>query len=137
MSEPARVLIVNSNDDVVEMLRLKFRQAGWEAATAHVTDAKRGRIDLVEMVQRSEPSVLVYDVAPPYEDNWRYLQTIRSNAAALRDRPFVLTTTNREQLEKITAEASEAVEIVGKPYDLGEVVRRATLLLERAGTPRL
>src|SRR5688500_4999943 len=136
MTDSRRVLIVNSNDDVVEMLRLKFEHDGWEATTAHVTDAKRGQIDLVQLLEHHDPSVIVYDVAPPYEENWRFLQTLRSNAS-WRDRPLVLTTTNRAQLEKIASEARAAVEIVGKPYDLGEVLERARAAMERVGSPRL
>ena len=136
MTDSPRVLIINSNEDVVEMLRLKFQQSGWEAATAHVTDAKRGRVDLVALVAQYDPAVIVYDVAPPYEENWGFLQTLLTRET-VRSRAFVLTTTNRAQLEKITGEARSAVEIVGKPYDLVEVVHRATNALERVGAPRL
>jgi DNA-binding response OmpR family regulator len=136
MASPARVLIVNSNDDVVEMLRLKFVQAGWHAVTAHVTDAKRGRIDLVQLVEHHDPSVIVYDVAPPYDENWRFLGDMRSKEA-LAARPFVVTTTNRRQLEKIAAGAGGAIEIVGKPYDLDEVLQRAAALVERGAPTRL
>jgi DNA-binding response OmpR family regulator len=122
-----RVLIVNSTPDIVDMLRFTFEGAGWKAATAHVHDAKDGTVDLVRLADEHGATVVVYDVAPPYEENWRFLQTIRE-APSMQARFFVITTTNTRQLEKICGDC-DAIEIIGKPYDLAEVLGRATSVL--------
>ena len=40
------VAIINSNDDVVEMLRLSFEQAGFLVVSAHADAIKRGLTNL-------------------------------------------------------------------------------------------
>jgi DNA-binding response OmpR family regulator len=122
-----RVLIVNSNQDVVDMLRLTFERAGWNVATAHVHDAKEGTVDLVKLAHDHDASVIVFDVAPPYEENWKLLENIR-RAPGMEDRAFVLTTTNEQALHKVGGD-SDAIEIMGKPYDLAEVLSRAKSLI--------
>jgi DNA-binding response OmpR family regulator len=122
-----RVLIVNSNQDVVDMLRLTFERAGWNVATAHVHEAKEGTVDLVKLAHDHDASVVVFDVAPPYEENWELFATIRM-APGMEDRAFILTTTNERALQQVCGDC-EAIEIMGKPYDLAEVLSRATALV--------
>jgi CheY-like chemotaxis protein len=126
-SPSRRVFIVNSNEDVVDMLRLTFEHGGWIPATAHVVDAKRHRIDLPDLIRQHEASVIVYDVAPPYEENWNFLQQLRQRGD-MAPRAFVVTTTNEIQLTRI-AGRQDLIEIVGKPYDLDAVLAKATAIV--------
>jgi DNA-binding response OmpR family regulator len=126
MGPPRRVLIANTNEDVVDMLRVKFEHAGWEVRTAHIIDAKRHRIDLPEIIRQFDPSVVVYDVAPPYDENWAFLQELRKQP--IGNRAFIVTTTNAAQLAKI-AGADAGIELVGKPFDLEAVLAKATTAL--------
>jgi DNA-binding NarL/FixJ family response regulator len=64
--------------------------------------------------------VIVYDISPPYDTNWTFLKLVRSSQPAQACR-FVLTTTNKPVLDKLVG-ATEAIEIIGKPYDLERVV---------------
>jgi CheY-like chemotaxis protein len=124
LDQPAPVvLIVNSNEDTIEMLRLTFDQKGWNSAQAHIADIKRGRSDLAAVVRRHQPSVIVYDIAPPYEENWLFLQTLRT-MDVLRDIPFVVTSTNKAAVAKAGG-PENVIEIIGKPYDLEEVAAAA------------
>ena len=120
-AEPV-VAIVNGNEDTVEMLRATLQQHGFTAiATAHVRDLKLGRVDLLAFLEQHDPKVLIYDITIPYEENWRFLQLLLTSAA-MQGRRFVLTTTNKRALEGLVGEQSEVQEIVGKPYDLEQVV---------------
>jgi DNA-binding response OmpR family regulator len=129
MAPAHRVFIVNSNEDVVDMLRMKFEHAGWSAATAHVVDAKRHRIDLPALIREHDAAIIVYDVAPPYDENWQFLQGLRARPD-MAQRAFVITTTNQAQLNKI-AGPTDGIEIIGKPFDLDAVLARATAALDR------
>jgi DNA-binding NtrC family response regulator len=64
--------------------------------------------------------VIVYDISPPYDANWTFLRLVRS-AEAMKTRRFVITTTNKPALDNLVGE-TEAIEIIGKPYDLQQVV---------------
>ena len=123
MSQDApAVAVINSNENTVEMLRTCLQQHGFTAvATAHVTDIRHGRVDFLELIEAHDPQVIVYDVAIPYEENWRFLQLLMSSEA-MQDRKVVVTTTNKRVLDNLVGEQTGAQEIVGKPYDLRTVV---------------
>jgi CheY-like chemotaxis protein len=135
----AVVAVLNANDDVVELLRLVIQQAGHLVVTAHVPDIKRGHLDLAEFVRRHDPAVIVYDVPVPYEQNWNFLKLVR-DTPAMRGREFVLTTTHKANLERLVG-PTEALEILGKPFDLNQVVEAVNRAVNRqqsgtGGTPR-
>ena len=48
----------------------------------------------------------------------------------MKGRPFVITTTNKPALDKLVGE-TEALEIIGKPYDLAQVVDAVRAALAR------
>ena len=56
---------------------------------------------------------------------------------ALEGRGLVLTTTNRQRLDEVIGEDSEAFEIVGKPYDLNQIKGALDIALKRAHEGKL
>ena len=119
---PDCVAVFNSSDDVVELLRMVIEQAGFAVVTGHIDHIKRGKLDLQTFVAQHDPKVIVYDVAPPYERNWLFLEHLRSRPP-LAGRQFVLTTTNIARVRETVGPADHVYEIVGKPFDLDAIVR--------------
>jgi hypothetical protein len=72
-------------------------------------------------VQEHNPRVIVYDIAAPYEPHWDFLQHVREQPY-MEGRQFVLTTTNLARAREILGIDEPIYEIVGKPYDINEVV---------------
>jgi len=122
IEKPPCVAIFNSSDDIIQMLRLLIEQAGFVVIAAHVYEIRTGKIDLQTFVQQHDPLVIVYDVAPPYEQNWRFLEHVRQSPL-LRDRQFVITSTNRAQVEALVGRDKGVYEVVGKPFDLDQIVQ--------------
>jgi CheY-like chemotaxis protein len=115
------VAVINTNEDTVEMLRACLQQNGFTAVvTGHVADIKRGTTDLLQFLEAHDPQVFLWDISLPYEENWRFLQMIMGHER-MRNRRFVLTTTNKRALEALVGPTA-TIEIVGKPYDLDEIV---------------
>jgi len=124
MPDPKRehvIAVVNSNEDTAEMLRSCLEQHGFSAvATVDIHDFKTGQSDLPAFIQQHDPRVIVYDVSLPYDKNWRSLRLLL-DTDAMRGRTVVLTTPNKHRLEEFVG-PTDALEIVGKPYDLEQIV---------------
>ncbi len=62
-----------------------------------------------------DPQVILWDIAPPYDLNWRYFQEI-NHLPIMQGRTFIVTTTHVKHLREVAAESQEAIEILDKPY---------------------
>jgi DNA-binding response OmpR family regulator len=117
------IAVFNTSEDTTEMLRTALKRAGYEVVTAFTHALRDGETDLEALMRHHQPAVVVYDIALPYEQNWRLFKRIRS-APICEEVPFVLTTTNAAQVANIVGRDHHILEIVGKPYDLGLLVER-------------
>jgi CheY-like chemotaxis protein len=118
---PQCVAIFNTSDDVLELLRDVIEQAGFAVVVGHVDDIKRGQLDLLSFVEQHDPAVIVYDIAPPYDRNWVFLEHLRGRPPLL-GRRFVIMTTNVARVREAVGPAEHIHEIVGKPFDLDQIV---------------
>jgi DNA-binding NarL/FixJ family response regulator len=114
------IAVFNSSDDTVDMLRTALEAQGLHTVSGHIGELKKGELDFLAFIEHHRPAVIVYDISLPYETNWNFLKLVRSSQPAQRCR-FILTTTNKPALDKLVGE-TEALEIIGKPYDLERVV---------------
>jgi DNA-binding NarL/FixJ family response regulator len=119
------VAVFNTSDDIVEMLRIALENAGFLVVTGHITDMIRGSFDVQRFVAQHNPRVIVYDIAPPYERNWQFLEHLR-HMPDIAHRPFVLTSTHAARVRELARVGDEMIhEILGKPYDIEEIVEAA------------
>ncbi len=121
------VAVLNSNDDVVEMLRAAFEQSGLVVVSAHVDQLRRGESSLHDFVVEHDPDVIVYDLVPPYDRGWLFFEHLRE-LPHMQDRQFVLTSTNAKRAVELSGTSEAVFEIVGKPYDIDlitQMVKRA------------
>ena len=115
------VAIINTNDDLVNILREALIEQGFNVVTAHIRDIKAGRLDFAEFLRAHNPVSIIYDIAVPYEDSWTFFQTLKQLPDA-RDREFVVTTVNRRVLQQRVGQA-DVIEIQGgRADDLDPVV---------------
>ena len=117
------VAIFDGFADAAEMMATAIGLAGFRTVDGHVGDVKRGVTDFVSFIEEHNPDVVVWDISPPYQGNWNFFQLVRSSSA-LDGRGVVLTTTHKGHLDALTAGDSGALEIVGKPVDIAELVQR-------------
>jgi DNA-binding response OmpR family regulator len=111
-----KIALINSSEDTVEMLRTLLEREGWETVQAHVDDIKRGRTDFLKYLEVHDPQVILWDVPPPYDQNWAFLRLVRSSRA-MDGRVVIVTTTNKQALERFVG-PTDALEIFTKPYDV-------------------
>ena len=128
-SPPDVVAILNSNDDTVEMLRMMLESEGMVAVSAHVSAMRRGQFDFAGFLAEHDPAVIIYDVIPPYETSWRFFEHLR-NMPTMANRAYVLTSTNPERVRQATSAEEPVFEIMGKPYDLQQIVEAVKNAIE-------
>jgi CheY-like chemotaxis protein len=114
------VAIFNTSEDTTDLLRIVFENAGFVVVTAFTNHLRDGKVDLEAFMRQHHPRVIVWDIAVPYEQNWRLYEHMRS-APACRGVSFVVTTTNVRYVQKLAGD-EEVHEIIGKPYDLNQIV---------------
>ena len=119
---PPAVAVINSSRDVVDMLRIAMEYAGIVAVTALTDQIRDGEVDLEQLVRQHDPKVVLYDISPPYDANWRLFLHV-SSLAIMSGRSFILTGTNAHQVQQLAGPHRHVFEVVGKPYDLDLIVQ--------------
>src|SRR5436190_23832980 len=118
---PPVAAVINTSPDIVDMLRVAFENAGIVVVSTLTHLVRDGEIDLERFVEQHQPGVIVYDIAPPYEANCQLFEHIR-RMPVMAGRQFVITSTNSRQVEKFVASSTPVYEVVGKPYDIDQIV---------------
>ena len=128
------VALFNASDDTVDMVQRMLGASGFSCLVGcRFADLKKGVVDFGRYLSRHEPDVVIFDISPPYQENWQFFKTLR-DGKAMESRGLVLTTTNKDRLDETVGEDSEAYEIVGKPYDLDQIKEAIHASLKRART---
>ena len=117
---PSVVAVINTSPDTVELLTAVLEVAGFVTVCGYTHDIRDGRMDLGAFIRQHQPQVVVYDIAPPYEHNWRFFEHLRETI--LKGCVFVITSTNAARVEELTAHTPRIYEVIGKPLDRGAIV---------------
>src|SRR3954469_16888133 len=72
------VAIFNASDDTVDMLQELLKTNGFATINGHVSDVKRGAVDILSLIRDHRPQVILWDISPPYDKNWTFLKLLRS-----------------------------------------------------------
>lgn len=121
---PPRVLIVEDDKSVRDLLVAAFEAQGWNVRSA--PDAQLGELE----VETFQPDVAILDIhlgAGP--DGLALARRIRQR----RDLPFVFLTDRAEVEDRLAGFESGADDYVAKPFILAELVARLNVVLRRAG----
>jgi len=121
MEVPRTVAVINTTRDIIDLLRVALEHAGFVVVTALTTEIRDGHVDFDRMMRDHEPRVIVYDIAPPYDANFRLFEHLAARPS-VKHAHFVLTSTNVRHVEHLGTLHQKVYEIVGKPLDIGEIV---------------
>jgi DNA-binding response OmpR family regulator len=127
MSAPARrILIVDDDPDIRDLLRTMLERAGYL-----VDSADDGKAALRQFYATT-PDLVILDVTMPELDGWGTLERIRD----LSDVPVLMLTARTAELEKVRGLSAGADDYVPKPFGRQELLARIQALLRRAGSER-
>ena len=128
----------NASDDTIDMVQTLLTKSGGEQTLiwCHFADLKKGIVNFDRYMDKHNPEVVIFDLSPPYDENWRFFKTMR-DAKTMQGRGVVLTTTNKARLDEVLGEDSHALEVVGRPTDLQQIDAAIKAETRRAETARL
>ena len=119
-----KVLIVDDNDGLCDVLGLIFEEAGARALTAH-----SGR-DALRRFFEHRPDLVILDIMLPDINGWEVCRQIR----LLADTPILMLTTLDEENAEIRGLELGADDFLSKPFNMDVLVARGRALLRRTGT---
>ena len=122
-SAASRVLVVEDDQKISDLLLIYLRAEGYEA-----TPAYDGRDAVAQIAQRA-PDVVVLDWMLPGLDGIGVCKAIR----AFSDVPILMLTARVDELDRLLGLDTGADDYVCKPFAPREVVARVRALLRRAG----
>ena len=114
------VAVINTNPDLVELLKARIEAAGFIVLAMHIDEIRRG-LDLRAVLVQHDPVVIVFDVVAPFERNWRFFEHLRAHVFS--GRRFVLTTPNGEALRTLVGKDEAVYEIIDDSGDIDAIVQ--------------
>ncbi len=125
MSAPeARLLVVDDEPNIRDLLAESLRFAGFEVVTA--SDG----LEAVAAATRERPDLVVLDVMMPGIDGFEVVRRLRAEGARV---PVLFLTARDDKADAINGLTVGGDDYVTKPFSLGEVVARIRALLRRSG----
>jgi two-component system OmpR family response regulator len=121
---PARILVVDDESAISDLLTMALRYEGCEvrsASTGHTA---------VRVAREFDPDAVVLDVMLPDLDGLEVLRRLRGRRA---DVPVLFLTARDAVEDRIAGLTAGGDDYVTKPFSLEEVVARLRALLRRAG----
>ncbi|MFC9552126.1 response regulator transcription factor [Rhodococcus sp. NPDC056960] len=120
----ARVLVVDDEPNILELLSVSLRFQGFEVATAS-TGAEG-----LDTARTFRPDAVILDVMMPGMDGFGLLKRLRADGV---DAPVLFLTAKDAVEDKISGLTLGADDYVTKPFSLEEVVTRLRVILRRSG----
>jgi DNA-binding response OmpR family regulator len=119
------VLVVDDEPIVREVVARYLRRAGYE--TLEAADGVRAR----ELLERTEPSLVVLDLMLPGTDGLDLCRWIRARS----DLPVIMLTARGEESDRIVGLELGADDYITKPFSPRELAVRVRAVLRRSGPP--
>ena len=119
-----KILIVDDDQNICEMLRLYFENEGYQIKTAN--DGEAG----VNAFKAFEPDLVLLDVMMPRKDGWQVCREIRE----ISSKPVIMITAKGDVFDKVLGLELGADDFVVKPFDMKELSARVKAVLRRFTT---
>ncbi|MEG2939315.1 MAG: response regulator, partial [Oscillospiraceae bacterium] len=100
-----KILIVDDEKNICELLRLYFEKEGFVVLMAH--DGEQA----VDVVKKSNPALVMLDIMMPKIDGWEACRQIREFSKV----PIIMLTAKGETFDKVMGLDSGADDYVTKP----------------------
>lgn len=118
-----KILVVDDDTNICELLRLYLTKEGYQVTTAN--DGEEG----LEKFNQLKPDMVLLDVMMPRMDGLEVCRRIRK----LGNTPVMMLTAKGETFDKVLGLELGADDYVVKPFETKEIVARIKAVLRRTG----
>lgn len=122
---PLRLLVVDDEQMLTDLLSMALRMEGWDVRTA------ASGLQALQEVREFAPDALVLDIMMPDLDGMAVLQRLRQSG---NDVPVLFLTAKDAVTDRVAGLTAGGDDYVTKPFSLEEVVARLRGLMRRAGS---
>lgn len=117
----SKLLVVDDDPNICELLRLYFEKEGYQVKTA--SDGFEG----VSIFKNFDPDLVLLDIMMPRKDGWQVCREIREVSA----KPIIMITAKNETFDKVLGLELGADDFIVKPFDMKELSARVKAILRR------
>jgi two-component system, OmpR family, response regulator len=121
---PIRILAVDDESSLTELLSMAMRYEGWQVSTAASGN------EAVKAAREVRPDAIVLDMMLPDFDGLEVMRRVRAED---RDVPVIFLTARDAIADRINGLTAGGDDYVTKPFSLEELIARLRALLRRSG----
>ena len=118
-----KVLVVEDDINIAELLRLYLQKDGFEVS--HAADGGKA----VEMAREIQPDLVLLDIMLPVMDGWQVCRELRKTMKM----PIIMLTAKGETEDKVSGLEMGADDYIVKPFEVKELLARVHAVLRRTG----
>ena len=127
---PRRVVCVEDEQDVIDLMRLIVERQGFEFIEA------RGGVKGIETVTRLKPDVVLLDLMMPGLDGWEVYDTLTSDPET-KDIPIVIVTARAHHDDRVEdMRVTNAENLVTKPFGPAQLIETIDRVLRSSSSER-
>jgi two-component system alkaline phosphatase synthesis response regulator PhoP len=126
--EGKKILIVDDEEDILEMLAYNFNKEGFKVFKAE--DGAKA----IELAEKNRPDVILLDVMLPDTDGITVCETLRKNAA-LKNTLILFLSARGEDYSQVAGFKAGADDYIVKPIRIKILMHKVKVLLERVAVP--
>ena len=119
-----RILLVDDEPDLLELVRVNLHQAGYEIETAEA-----GR-EALACIRRRRPDLVILDLMLPDLSGTEICRQVRADPE-LADLPIIMLTAKADELDRVVGLELGADDYVTKPFSPRELTLRVRAVLRR------
>lgn len=123
-----RVLVVDDESDVTELLQYRLEQEGYRVATLN------DPLGFVVKVREFEPDLMLLDIMMPELSGIQLCRIVRADPS-MKDIPVIFLSARGEVEDRIKGLEAGAEDYVSKPFNTNELMLRISKMLKRSGAP--
>ncbi|WP_309385421.1 response regulator transcription factor [Cerasicoccus frondis] len=123
-----RILVVDDEPDVTELVEYKLRQAGFKVAT--INDP----LLIMGTAREFQPDLIILDIMMPELSGIQICRMLRADPS-MCEIPIVFLTARGEAEDRVKGLETGADDYIGKPFDSRELLLRVSAVLRRIERP--